>query len=67
MRENEEYRQKIIESRDIQRRENNSTQEHLDRIKKIKEDSELALEEKVSLFIYFLCLCGLLNSNSLDR
>eukprot|EP01035_Chromulina_nebulosa_P023788 gene23788-30854_t len=48
MKEHEEYRQKIIESRNSQRREQNSNsmKEHLDKIRKIREDSEKSLDEK---------------------
>jgi hypothetical protein len=51
MKEHEEYRLKIIESRNNQRNEQNSNsmKEHLDKIRKIREDTEKSLDEKVAL------------------
>ena len=57
MKEHEEYRLKIIESRNNQRNEQNSNsmKEHLDKIRKIREDTEKSLDEKVAtMMITFL-------------
>ena len=53
MKEHEEYRLKIIESRNNQRKEQNSNsmKEHLDKIRKIREDTEKSLDEKVTFMI----------------